>query len=251
MALIKQASNYPDFTKLLINDGTVNGVLTVASTTGLHVKQHVVIFDTINTPSVFLEIIEVLSSTQFLVGLYELNNLTNKSSLKTQDCSAFLTINGAAIRSLSDIRNIPEQSSVAVSAYETAPVQGFRVLNVDPQGNYTNTVTIDAAPPISSLNGISPQYGVKLAAQILGNTAGTATSILTINADRSILQVFNSLNQEISITYDGIECWRLDIGESFSIDCRSNALKLELGKTIGVFYQSIAPTTGSIRVTLV
>lgn len=250
MALIKNANFYPDFIKLLINNGLPNGILTVSTTTGLHVKQKVVLYDNINTPFLLLEIIEVISTTQIVVGLYDPTKSTGNAPLATQDCSAFLTANGAALRSYPEQKSIPERDNPVLAAYETAPVEALRVMNVDAQGNYSNTVTIAMTPPISSLTEIAPQYGIKTAAQVLGTNAITATAIFTLNADRSILQVANNLDQSVSITYAGIECWRLESGnDSFILDFRTNSLKLGVGTVIGVFYHATAPTTGTIRVT--
>ena len=245
MALRRDANIYQDLTKALTADVGSNGVLTVASTEGLFVNERVRLYDNINTPAVLLTIMEIISATQFTVG--EAVTIT-KHVISVKDCSAFTVANGATIRTIAEARNIPEQGSIALAAYEPSPVNAFRVQSVDAQGNFTNTINIVPAP-IASLVEIAPQFGELDYSAIAGNSAGTADTVLTLNADRSILQVFNSLNADIGITYDGTQYWHLEPFDGFVLDFRSNNLKLGNGKVIGVFYTGLPALAGSIRIT--
>ncbi len=97
---------------------------------------------------------------------------------------------------------------------------------------------------------IYPQYGRLAFGGVTGSSAGTANAVATLTRDRYIVYVVNSLNQEVSITYDGVEIARFETTDrAMVIDLRTSGLKMESGKIIGVYHQGVAPTGGSIRVT--
>lgn len=244
MALFTNGKSWPAVTFTLTANGGANGVLTVASTNGLHVGQRVILRDTIGTPFLTLYVIEVLSATTFTVGL-TLVNATN--------CSAFTTANGSTVITITEGKNITEASHVLEAAYDPSPGNCLRVQTVDSQGNYVDAsgaATPPGPPPLTSLTEIAPQYATLGFAAITGTSAGTANTIITLNADRSILQVLNSLNTDVSLTYNGVEYWRLEANDSFIVDFRSNGLKVVSGRIIGIFYNTV-PTAGTIRVTVI
>jgi len=244
-SLIRDTMIYPEVAKTLTANGGSNGVLTVASTNGLHVGQPLTLSDNTTTPKLFLQVLEVLSTTQFSVGPWP---ITNQSGYVTQNCSAYTTANAAAIKTIMVTRDFPEKVNVALGAYETAPVAAFRVMNVDPQGNFSNNITI-VPTPVTSLVSIDPQFASLAFGAVTGTSAGTANTILTLNADRSILQVINNLDANVGITYKGVQKWELPSYSSFVLDFATNGLKMDSAAVIGVFYLVGAPTGGTINAT--
>lgn len=244
MALYVKGTVWPSISMALTANGGANGVLTVASTSGLHVGQRFVLTDNVPTPNLFLYVIEVLSTTTFIAG---------ETINSAKNCSAFTTAHVSTITTVNESKNLIEAAHVLESVMEECPSNSLRIMTVDPQGNYVDAsgaTTPPGPPPLTSLTEISPQYGRLGFAAVTGTNAGTANTIITLNADRSILQILNSLNTDVSITYNGVEYWRLEANDSFIVDLRSNGLKLGSGKIIGIFYNTV-PTAGTIRVTAI
>lgn len=246
-SLIRDTMIYPEVAKTLTANGGSNGVLTVASTNGLHVGQPLTLSDNTTTPKLFLQVLEVLSTTQFSVGPWP---ITNQSGYVTQNCASYTTANAAYIKTLTSIREFSEKPNVALAAYETAPVAAFRVINVDPQGNFSNTITV-APTPISSLSPVNPQFSVLLYSAVTGNSEGTAINLLAVSTDRAILQIINDLDTDVGLTYNGVVKWQLASYESFVLDFVTNGLKMSYGDLIGVYYLTTPPTAGAIRATAI
>jgi hypothetical protein len=98
--------------------------------------------------------------------------------------------------------------------------------------------------------GAAPQYGKLAAASVTGTSVGTCNALVTLSADRVLVQVFNSLNQTVDIAYNGAQVWELEAGESFVLDLRIANFGLKSGKTLCVWAPGTAPTTGTLRATL-
>lgn len=245
MALFTNGKSWPSNTMLLTANGGANGILTVATTLNLRVGQRFVLKNTSGAvESVVLFIVEILSQTTLIAG----PTMRGGTNL-----SAYTLALGATLSTINEAKNVSEASHIFESVYDGCPSNGLRVVTVDTQGNYVDSSGSGATPlpvPLTALTEISPQYNRLAFGSVTGTNAGTANAIITLNADRSILQVVNSLNSDTSLTYGGVEYWRLEAGDSFIIDLRPSALKLLATKVIGIFY-NVVPTSGSIRVTAI
>lgn len=104
-------------------------------------------------------------------------------------------------------------------------------------------VTLDATDA-------TPQYGRLAAAGVTASAVGSCNILVTLTANRHNLLLINSLNQDVSIAYNGVETFRLEAGESFALDLRMANFRFRTGKTLCVYHNGVAPTTGSIRATL-
>lgn len=243
MALRKQADIYEDLLIVLTADGGSNGVLTVASTEGLFVKQKFMLFDLLGTERVQLEILEVLSDTQFVAGIAP---TADKNYVSVKDCSMFLLANGASIRIIPERREIPESDHIPLAAYETSPVNAFRVHLVDGLGKTTSPATA-----ISKLTPIAPLMDTVDFSFITSSNAATSNLILTTDSDRTMLILCNYTDVELGFAYDYSQGWDLAPGKEMVLDLGSNFLKMVTDKDISVFYTNTPPTTGTASVTII
>jgi hypothetical protein len=129
MAIEKKWEEVPQ--QLFTADGTVNGIITVASVAGYFVKQMISI-QSLTQPPQRLQIKRVLSPTKIKVG-------PSDKSIKTEtDVSLYLVSEGSVIYAAEQERtHIPtEEHERAVYAEE--PIVAKRVISVDEFGRYWN-----------------------------------------------------------------------------------------------------------------
>lgn len=110
-------------------DGTQFGVITIADTLGIKVKQEVVLNAT-GLPPLSLQVKRVLSNTQFIVGP---NGLISPNNFK--NITAYTIALGANVSAQEQNKvNIPEIDHYK-AVYEADPTVADRVVPVDPDGN--------------------------------------------------------------------------------------------------------------------
>jgi hypothetical protein len=114
-------------------DGTTLGVVTVASTAGFYIKQKVNLQLGVDTNQILLQIKNVLSDTQLIVGPN--NNSLKSTPQNITNITAYTVIAGATI-------SAPEQNNFPIpdddhynTVFMPAPVMADRVIDVDPYGN--------------------------------------------------------------------------------------------------------------------
>lgn len=116
-------------------DGTALGIVTIANTTGLYIKQIVNLQSNI-IPQALYQIKNVLSDTQVIVGPN--NNSLTSDPKNRSDVSAYTVVDDATI-------SAPEQNNFPIpdkdhynAVYMPAPLAADRVVPVDPHGNFYN-----------------------------------------------------------------------------------------------------------------
>ena len=240
------------------SDGTSSGIVTVASTAGLHTKQQVLISAT-GQPGLSLEVKEVLSTTTLRVGpiggLTASGQSTGGAGFTGTDLSAYTVVSSAAIFARQQEKIDGGSNSVIKDVYEAAPVVALRTMAVDTVGNYVapNAVSITVSNVTVTTNIVGTnsvfQYARVAASSITSANSSQTTGVafVTLARDTKIIQIFNSLNQDISLSFGGTETYRLEPGESFSVDAFTNSLLWANGTVITVFQNGTPPTTGSIR----
>jgi len=167
-------------------DGTAFGVITIADTLGIKVKQEVVL--NANTlPPLSLQVKRVLSTTQFIVGpngAIKANNFTN--------ISAYTVALAANVSAQEQNKvNIPDVDHYK-AIYEMDPTVADRVIPVDPYGNLYGP---DNPLPVSFDGTISIGE-----VEIKGSPSG---NLLDVNSDGSIKTVglFTDPYDSITATY--------------------------------------------------
>lgn len=239
---------WPQASATLTANGGSNGIVSVTSTTGFYSLQEIVLTATGVSP-LEGEVKEVLSATQMRIGAR--NKQPNGPG---QDLSAYTTGAGAQIIAPFQ-RKFAVDGNVFDYVYESAPTVALRTLQVDPQGNYVTpgTVSLTGTVIVSvTTSNVVFQYARTAAASITaGNSsAGTALTIMTLSGATKIVAILNSLNQDVSLTYNGTEVSRFESGDGgLSFDLDTNGLQWASGAVIGIFHNGTAPSTGSIRIT--
>lgn len=115
---------------LLTANGAAHGLLQLADTRGLKVKQKIVLSG-VSLPQVYVEIKRVLSSTTLIVGLP-----TKPITDRTFDASAYTTALSSFIYAEEQDKPKVPQNDQFVSVYETEPTDAWRVIPVDQLGDY-------------------------------------------------------------------------------------------------------------------
>lgn len=119
----------------------------------------------------------------------------------------------------------------------------FAVLVLTQMAFADGDVGFKAYPP-------APQYARLAFGSVTGTNLATCNTLITLTSDHYMTLLINSLNADISIAYNGVETFRLESGESFSMDLKNHNLKLGSTKTLCIWANGAAPTSGSMRVTL-
>lgn len=102
---------------------------------------------------------------------------------------------------------------------------------------------------MSGIAGTKPvtHQSVRLAfGSVTATTAGGANTLLTLTRCATILSVYNSLNQDVWITKNGVNWVPLPAGQSFCEDLHANANRHIVGDVFGVYRAASAPTSGMI-----
>ncbi len=82
-------------------------------------------------------------------------------------------------------------------------------------------------------------------------TAATAATVGTLLNERDVLMLFNSCDQPIAITVDGVLFASLAVGDQFVVDLGPTQIHLAGGAVIGAYKTGVTtPTAGSVRITL-
>ena len=117
-------------------NGTSLGVATIGSTCGFYIKQFVILKSD-SLPQIQLQIKNILSTTQLIVGPN--NNSLTASPKNITDISGYTVVDGATI-------SAPEQNNFPIPAddhyntvYMPAPVSSDRVIGIDCYGNPWDT----------------------------------------------------------------------------------------------------------------
>ena len=172
-------------------DGTVHGVVTIANTINFKVKQKVILTAS-GQSNIELQIQQVLSDTQFVVGPI------GSKIQDVHDISAYTTAASAAVFLNEQQRPVIPEQEITRIIYEEEPTLAHRNVLVDWLGNY---YTIDNPLPVQLSDG-SIEIGTvnaELEVQLshiddypdVGDVhdsvrVGDGTDLLEINADGSI-----------------------------------------------------------------
>jgi hypothetical protein len=113
-----------------IANGGADGVITVASVSGMRVKQQVIVASTTQPTLDKLEIKRVLSPTKILVGPIK----TTGEFLSRQDLSAYLTADLATIKIIEQKKSKPTAADIMSFVYEPEAVVAIRTFGVDQLG---------------------------------------------------------------------------------------------------------------------
>lgn len=231
-------------------DGSTNGYITIASTFGFYAGQQVSITSS-GKASAPYEVKEVLSATQLRVGLSTQNTPSTAPPFNYNlpggdgpavDVSGYTLAQGSTIFAPKQPRVLKDNALSL--AYLGEPVVALRVVNVDGTGNVGSAI---AGSPSTF------QYARVSQASITSSNAnaGTAFPIMTLTRNTKIFEVLNSLNQDCSITLNGVETFRLEAGDKFLLDVGSDGLYMAAGTVVGIYQNGTPPTTGSIRITAI
>lgn len=113
-------------------NGTQFGLITVANTAGLKVKQSAYL-QSDTKPTIAVQVKRVLSKTQLVVG--SINN-SQIGSWPPLDISAYTLIDNASIGAEQQEKNKIQRDDVEISTYESDPTVARRVIFVDQYGNF-------------------------------------------------------------------------------------------------------------------
>jgi len=150
-------------------DGSAFGVVTVADTIGVKVKQIIVLCAT-GLPPLSLQVKRVLSATQFIVGP---NGLISPDNFK--NISAYTLAAGAYFYAQEQNKaNIPDADHYK-AIYEMDPTVADRVIPVDPYGNLYGPD-----------NPIPVQFDGTIEASVVEIKGSPSGDLLNVNADGSI-----------------------------------------------------------------
>lgn len=235
--------------KTLTANGATSGILTVADTTGLFVRQQATLSAT-GTASLDGEIKEVLSSTQFRFGPAN-GNIPGTA----YDCSVYTT-------ALSSLIFTPKQAMVysfaeeaTHMAYDTEPIRALRVTLVDPQGNYAATeissVSVSNTINVSVTGSQATFQYAKVANTVItasNNSVTTAYLIMTTGGASRVFTAVSTMDQYVGVSVNGTQVTELGNGESYSIDLASNGRSLNASSTIGLWNISTTSATGTVRI---
>lgn len=177
------------------SNGTSEGVITLASTSGLYVKQEVIVKATSQT-DLLLEVKRILSKTQLKVGPRK-QNLNSYTDLSNYTTAASATIEA------------PEQPRPSIPAieheravYQEEPVVAKRVFPVDELGNPWNEdnplpviATIDGPLPLPVVTTASDDDAVPEDLQVFRLTYTTANT--------EISQALPENTKQLSVWVDG------------------------------------------------
>jgi hypothetical protein len=127
-------------------NGGADGVVTIASTHGMRVKQQVIVAS-LSKPNgeapTKLEIKRVLSFTKLLIGPIT----TTGEFISRQNLSAYTTADMATIKVIEQKKNKPTEKDIMSFVYEAEPVVALRTFPVDEQGqNYTQANPFPTIP---------------------------------------------------------------------------------------------------------
>ncbi len=249
-------TQWPQYSALFTSDGASTGIITVASTIGLHTKQTIVVSSS-TQPALNLEVKEVLTSTTFRVGPIGAN-------ANGTDVSAYLVGDTGAVFASIQEKKDGGSNSVIKDVYEAAPTVALRVMQVDPLGNYASpenvTVTVSNAsftilnPSLTVSHATSTasfQVGTIAAAAVSTTSSATSITVMTLSSSAKILLVFNSLNQPVSLCSGTTEILRIGT-QSPIIEFKDNDLLMITGTVIRIFYTGLTgPTTGELSITAI
>ena len=115
-------------------NGGADGTITVASTSGLRVKQEVIVSATSQPTLNKLEIKKVLSATKFIVGPI----VTTGKFMSRQDFTAYTLANNATVKVIEQDKKTPRPEDILKAVYEQEPVVAIRTHAVDELGNGYN-----------------------------------------------------------------------------------------------------------------
>jgi len=126
--------------RLLTADGTTNGIVTTSTTSGIKVKQFIVLQSS-TLPPLEVQVKRVSSPTQFTVGPKpgDPSLLQGKSGLKTvTDVSAYTVASGAFFYATEQDKSVPSIDDINKAVYEQEPTVAKRSILVDEFGNFYN-----------------------------------------------------------------------------------------------------------------
>lgn len=129
-------------------DGTVDGIITVASTSGFKVKQQIALISNTQLKELF-QVKRVFSSIQLAVG--PLRSGIDRRS----DVSAFLTADSATIEAAEQARPAIPLTEHERAVYEEEPTVAKRVIDVDEFGNpysKANPKPVDATVSVGNIS---------------------------------------------------------------------------------------------------
>lgn len=142
--------------QLLTTDGGKEGQITVADTSGYHVKQQITIFSNTRSPIIY-QVQRVNSSTDLVLGIL-------RSPIESfVDLTLYLVSDAATVSSPGGPRPAIGFDDHARASYEEEPVAAVRTFGVDQQGNPytsenpfpTNTTATIEGPLDVDLNGLN------------------------------------------------------------------------------------------------
>jgi hypothetical protein len=105
--------------------------------------------------------------------------------------------------------------------------------------------------------GYPPQLMTIAGTGITATTAATAVALTngTVLRDATVFLLLNSCNQTIKITLgttssNGVDFLQLESGDEVLLDLASDGFRLPSGIIVGAYNTGTAPTSGTVRVTL-
>ena len=105
--------------------------------------------------------------------------------------------------------------------------------------------------PQPQLGPIKFQVGTVSGTAVSHTTAATATAAITTNQQYWSLAGFNSCNQAIGISLNGVEAFRIGVNSPTIFDLSTNGIYIPKGTVIGVYNLGTTPTTGEISLTAI
>jgi len=128
------------------SNGTSNGIITIKSTAGFHVKQ-TVILQSNTIPQTTYEVKRIISPTQMVLGE------VGKSITDRSDLTSFLTINAPVIFAQEQPKNKVPKDDQYDATYAREPIVARRVFNVDEYGrpyNVENPIPVQGNSDVSA-----------------------------------------------------------------------------------------------------
>jgi len=184
--------------QLFIEDGTAQGVVTVANSSGFKVKQQIVIVAT-GLPSLTVKIMRFISPTQFYVG--PTNPTAGQGLTGRQDISAYTVAAGAYVYAETQPKVTIKPDDIWQAVYRQEPGTTIGVEIDDQWGNPINAenplpVSIDGTISIGEVSiveggntlAVNPDGSINVDATIENpiEVKGATGNILVVNPDGSI-----------------------------------------------------------------
>lgn len=178
------------------------------------------------------------------------NVTDNGGSLTVDDGGGSLTVDGSV-----SVSNFPAVQPVDDNGGSLTVDDGGSTLSVDDGGS---TISVDDNGGSLTVDGTVTQGTASATFQALGKILGTAltgtyATLATAAGDCKVVALLNRCDEPIQISLDGgvTTHFEFEPGESFALDLGANGLHFANGTVIQARHSGVAPTSGSIRATLV